>query len=94
MIERALRLEPPWQYPFHFREFTPAEIQILVEEAGLHVRRFSTEYVWTDPRGASALRLFLRTRRLDVASRGDDMFLVAQKTGSLPSPRGTLALPV
>ena len=47
VIERVLRHEPPWLYPYHFREFTPRELRILVEGAGLHVERLATEYVWS-----------------------------------------------
>lgn len=94
VLDRALRHEPPWQYPFHFRELTPRELQILVEQAGLHVRRFGTEYVWSQPDETPALVRFLRDNCLDQELRGDDMFLVAQRTDTLPVPRGTLDLPV
>lgn len=94
VLDRALRLEPPWQYPFHFRELTPRELQILVEQAGLHVRRFGTEYVWSEPGATPALVTYLRDNGLDAAQRGDDMFLLAQRTETLPEPRGTLDLPI
>jgi SAM-dependent methyltransferase len=94
VLERALRLEPPWQYPFHFRELTPHELQILVEQAGLHVRRFRTEYVWSRPEQMAALRSFLRDNELDEELRGDDMFLLAQRTDTWPEPRGALDLPI
>jgi len=94
VLDRALRLEPPWQYPFHFREFTPTEIQILVEQAGLHVRRFRTEYVWSSPEQTQSLFEFLRSDNRDVDNRGDDMFLLAQKAAPPPNPRGKLDLPI
>jgi len=94
VLDRALRLEPPWQYAFHFRELTPDELQILVEQAGLHVRRFRTEYVWSQPEQMPALVGFLRDNGLDQELRGDDMFLLAQRTDTLPTPRGELDLPI
>lgn len=94
VVDRALRLEPPWQYPFHFRELTPRELQILVEQAGLHVRRFGTEYVWSAAEHTPALVRFLRDNGYDEQHRGDDMFLVAQRTENLPTPRGELDLPI
>ena len=94
VIDRALRGDPPWQYPFHFREFTPQEIQILVEESGTHIRKCRTEYVWSSPGHTPALVEFIRQSNLDSEARGDDIFLVAQKTRQLPVPRGSLGLPV
>ncbi len=94
VIDRALRGEPPWQYPFHFRELTPAELQILVEQAGLHVRRCATEYVWSRPEQTPALLRFLHDQGLDADERGDDTFLVAERREIPPVPRGTLDLPV
>ena len=94
VLDRALRGEPPWQYPFHFRELTPRELQILVEQAGLHVHRCGTEYVWSRPEETPALVRFLRDEGLDVAERGDDTFLVAERRATPPVPRGTLDLPV
>jgi SAM-dependent methyltransferase len=94
VLDRALRHEPPWQYPFHFRELTPAELPILVEQAGLHVRRFGTEYVWSQPEQTPALVEFLRDNGLDADRRGDDMFLVAERDEAPPTPRGHLDMPV
>lgn len=94
VLDRALRGEPPWQYPFHFRELTPRELQILVEQAGLHVRRCATEYVWSRPDDMPALVRFLREQNLDADHRGDDTFLIAQRRDVPPVPRGTLDLPV
>lgn len=94
VLDRALRGEPPWQYPFHFRELTPHELQVLVEHAGLHVRRCATEYVWSRPEQTPALVRFLRDEGLDAEERGDDTFLVAERLEVAPVPRGTLDLPV
>ncbi len=93
VLGRALAGEPPWQYPFHFREFSPFEIQALCEEAGFTIARFATEYVWSSPTDFEVLGRLVRGAGFTLDDRGDDMFLVGEKTSLRPTPRGTLAVP-
>ena len=78
VIQRALLHEPPWLYPYHFREFTPAELRSLVEEAGFRILDAKTERVWHfwdfEP-----IFKFMRDQGYSQDDRGDDTFLLAEK---------------
>lgn len=93
VIERVLRGEAPWFYPWHFREFTAHELAILVEESGLHVRQLEAEFVWSEP-GPAWLVELLRAHGLPADGRGDDLFMWAEKRPERATPRGKLDLPL
>jgi 2-polyprenyl-3-methyl-5-hydroxy-6-metoxy-1,4-benzoquinol methylase len=92
VLERALRQEPPWVYPWHFRELTVRELAILSEEAGLHVVELRTEDVWAVQPAADVVSL-VRAGGYPTDDRGDDIFLVAEKRPEKPVPRGMLDMP-
>ena len=78
VIQRAFLHEPPWLYPYHFREFTLEELRSLVEEAGFRILDLKTEQVWHfwdfDP-----ITDFMRRNGYSLDNRGDDTFLLAEK---------------
>lgn len=93
VIDRVFRHEPPWFYPYHFRELTPVELRFLVESAGLHVTQLRTEYVWWEPHHAD-VRQILEAASISTANRGDDIFVVAQRRQAPPELSVRLQLPV
>ena len=93
VIQQALRGEPPWLYPFDFREFTVKETKILLEQAGFHVVQLQTENVWSSE-DYSPLVEFMRSNAYSLEDGGDDTFILAEKKTSPPKPSGSLALPV
>jgi len=95
VLDRALRLEPALAVRVPLRELTPDSWQILVEQAGLHVRRFPHRVrLGRSPEQMPALVRFLRDNGLDRELRGDDYVPLAERTDTLPSHAASSILPI
>ena len=90
-VESILRGESPYVYgkyevaglptDRHNREYTPGEVLRIVQAAGFDVESLQTRNSWWTDRG-SALR-HLVAAGFSIALRGDDIFCLARKTGSV-----------
>ena len=78
VIQRALLGQPPLLYEHHYREFTVAEINQLVADAGFHVQALATERVWHFW-DFSPIEDFMAANGYSLDLRGDDTFLVAAR---------------
>lgn len=79
VMHRLLRHEPPWNWEYHFREFTIFEIQSLVKDAGFAIERVDTVQVWSSFGTSPQLLSFLWLSGASVHARGDNTFLLARR---------------
>ena len=92
VLQQALLKNAPLMYAWHFREFTKSEMQQIVEHAGFKIVAHNTEFVW-HLWDFSPLEGFLKASGYDLADRGDDQFIVVEKTADAQKAPHSLMLP-
>lgn len=91
-LQQALMKNAPLMYDWHFREFTKNEMKQIVEHAGFNIIAHNTEFVW-HLWDFSPLENFLKTSNYDSSDRGDDQFIVIEKTREPVKKPHNLMLP-
>lgn len=81
VIHRALNHQPPWNWEWHFREFTLFEIEKLVLETGFELLRRDTVNAWGAFGTAPMLLGYTWLTGASIHGRGDNTFLLARRTG-------------
>lgn len=81
VIHRALNHQPPWNWEWHFREFTLFEIAKLVADTGFELVRNETVNAWGAFGTAPILLGYTWLTGASIHGRGDNTFIVARRTG-------------
>ncbi len=89
IIQRALLHQPPWLYPYHFRELLVDEIRDLVNNTGFKITKLATEKVWYFWDFAPIIE-FMKKNNYSLENRGDDIFLIAEKPITISFKDGIL----
>ena len=92
-LQRILLGQPPLVYDWHFREFTPDELRQIVENVGFDVVVHNTEFVW-HRWNFNPIFEFIRAQNYSLDMRGDDQFLVVEKSDQRKRKPHKLALPI
>lgn len=92
-IQRALLQQPPMLYEWHFREFTTGELKQIMESVGFNILSMTTEYVWHlwdfEP-----IHNLIQQQGYSLEDRGDDIFIVIEKTEEKAIKPHNLELPI
>ena len=91
-LQQALLQKAPMMYDWHFREFTKLEMQQIVEYAGFEIVAHNTEFVW-HLWDFSPLESFMGNCGYALSDRGDDQFIVIEKTSTRTRKPHNLNLP-
>jgi Uncharacterized protein conserved in bacteria len=91
-LQQALMKNAPLMYDWHFREFTKSEMQQIIEYAGFNIVAHNTEFVW-HLWDFSPIESFLKESNYDLSDRGDDQFIVIEKTANRIKKPHSLLLP-
>lgn len=81
VIHRALNHQPPWNWEWHFREFTLFEIAKLVTDTGFEMVRSDTVNAWGAFGTAPVLLGYTWLTGASIHGRGDNTFIQARRTG-------------
>lgn len=81
VIHRALNHQPPWNWEWHFREFTLFEIAKLVTDTGFEMVRSDTVNAWGAFGTAPVLLGYTWLTGASIHGRGDNTFIEARRTG-------------
>jgi SAM-dependent methyltransferase len=81
VIHRALNHQPPWNWEWHFREFTFFEIAKLVTDAGFEMIRGDTVNAWAAFGTAPVLLGYTWLTGASIHGRGDNIFILARRAG-------------
>jgi SAM-dependent methyltransferase len=82
-LENALVGAIPWHYRFHNREYTIYELQDEIAQAGFTIERWKAVHCMTIDTNKDHTQTFqmLLSRPYETTNRGDDLFIVAKKSG-------------
>lgn len=92
-LTRALRGEPPLMYDWHFREYTVDELRRIVESIGFKVVDHRTEFVW-HLWDFIPLTDFIAQAGYRLDNRGDDQFIIVEKSVERERPPHGLTMPL
>lgn len=88
-IKRIFKMHHPFMYGPHFREYTPLELQDILNESGFKILYMQTEYVWTSKDVSFDNEVVLKNSVSSPCSecknnlRGDDTMIIAQKDSNV-----------
>lgn len=91
-LQQVLIGKAPLIYDWHFREFTKDEMQQIVEYAGFKIVAHNTEFVW-HLWNFSPIQAFILQAGYELNNRGDDQFIVIEKTNERIRKPHKLMLP-
>jgi SAM-dependent methyltransferase len=81
-IERILSGTYPWFYQLHVREYEPNELLEEIRGSGFTINRWRTVHCLTvdETKDYQLIYQLLLASRYPVTDRGDDIFVIAQKS--------------
>ena len=81
-IERILLGTYPWFYPLHVREYEPNELLAEIRGSGFSISDWRTVHCLTadETKDYKLIYTFLLASNSSVSDRGDDIFVIAQKS--------------
>ncbi|QJP08284.1 methyltransferase domain-containing protein [Pseudomonas multiresinivorans] len=91
-IQQALSHKAPLMYDWHFREFTKSEMKKIIEYSGFKIVAHNTEFSW-HLWNFKHIEDFMKTHNYASSDRGDDQFIIIEKTSERVRTPHHLALP-